>query len=158
MRSQYSASSRKCVVTMMVTAALDHGVDALPEVAPRQRIDARGRLVEEQHRRLRASTAQASASLCLKPERQARPHWVSSSSLQRELIDDAGDGGAAARAGNAIDAGEEGKVLAQAEIAIEENFCACSRSARAPPRRAIEDRGLRPSRLPEVGSRWPHII
>ena len=36
-------------------AALDHGIDVRPELAPRQRIDAGGRLVEEQHRRARAS-------------------------------------------------------------------------------------------------------
>ena len=33
-------------------APLDHGVDVRPELAARQRVDARGRLVEKQHRRV----------------------------------------------------------------------------------------------------------
>ena len=43
-------------------AVLDHGVDVRPELAPRQRVHAGGRLVEEQHRRVvhdRAGQGQA---------------------------------------------------------------------------------------------------
>ena len=48
MRSQYSASSMKWVVTMTVTPRFGQGGDAPPELAARQRIGAAGRLVEEQ--------------------------------------------------------------------------------------------------------------
>ena len=51
-RSQYSASSMKCVVTMTVTPSSGERRDAPPEFAPRQRIGAAGRLVEKQDLRL----------------------------------------------------------------------------------------------------------
>ena len=47
-RSQYSASSMKCVVTSTVTPAFRQRIDALPEFAPGQRIDAGGGFVEKQ--------------------------------------------------------------------------------------------------------------
>ena len=52
MRSQYSASSMKCVVTITVTPRFGQRRDAPPELAPRQRIGAAGGLVQKQNLRL----------------------------------------------------------------------------------------------------------
>ena len=48
MRSQYSASSMKWVVMMIVDAACGKRRDAPPELAPRQRIGAAGGFVQKQ--------------------------------------------------------------------------------------------------------------
>ena len=50
-------------------AVLDQGVDVRPELAARQRIDAGGRLVEKQHRRLVHHRAGQGQPL-LEPQRQ----------------------------------------------------------------------------------------
>jgi hypothetical protein len=101
-------------------AAPDHGVDVLPEPPPGQRVDARGRLVEEQHGRVVHHGAGERQAL-LEAQRQVARSAVE---MRREL--EAGDGAGEhplpLRAREAIDAAEEVEVLADAQIAIEREF------------------------------------
>ena len=50
--ARWSASSRYCVVSSSVGALADAPAQELPELEPRARVEAGGRLVEEQHARL----------------------------------------------------------------------------------------------------------
>ena len=114
-------------------AARHHRVDEAPELAAGQRVDAGGRFVEKQHRRLVHDRAGQGEPL-LEAERQragvdveARP--------EVEGVDHAGDGLAAPGAGEAVGAGEELEILAHAEIAVERKLLRHVAQARARRRR-----------------------
>ena len=113
-------------------SALDHGVDVRPELAPRQRIDARGRLVQEHHRRLvhdgagqgqpLLETGRHLAGVAIQIRRQAKR-------VDHALRDLSPPG-----ARQAVDAREKVEVLPHAQIAVERELL--RHVAQLPARRA----------------------
>ena len=101
-------------------ALADEAVDMRPEFAPGDRIDARGRLVEEQGVGLVHHRAGEREAL-LEAERQVLGVGVQIV-LEVERLDHRRDLVALARAAEPIDAGEEFQILPDAEIAIEREF------------------------------------
>ena len=117
MRSQYSASSMKCVVTITVTPLLGQRRDPPPEFAARQRIGAAGRLVEKQDFRLVQQCGGHRQPLLVAAGQLAAGSACDAAEL--ELLQRPGDAFALAAAAQPIGAGEEVQVLDHGELAIE---------------------------------------
>ena len=117
MRSQYSASTMKWVVTITVTPCLRQGGDPPPELAAGQGIGAAGRLVEEQDVRLVQQRGGHGQALLVAARKLAAE--LAGDGAELELGHRPVDPLATPRAVQAIGAGEEVEVLGDRELGVE---------------------------------------